>query len=200
VLTPPTGAANNDMRNTKIATRRGAVLVEALILVSTLVLGFLGLIYFRDLYLDQLRVLNLARASALAHSLAGCSANSPELWLDLDLGSYRSNTPLQDQLPAPGSARTRARPQTLAEARRARRLIQSSSAGTSDGEGLLNPVTTTDLSGNASVGNGDTQFQGESRALSYVSCSDGVKQHRYPDLVGKVGEELTSLFGSAFAP
>jgi Tfp pilus assembly protein PilX len=188
------------MRKKRATRQRGAVLVEALILISTLVTCFLGLIYFRDLYLDQLRVLRLARAAAIAHSLAACSANSPELWLDLDLGGYRSNTPLQDQLPAAGSARTRARPLNTAEAQRARRFIQSSSTGSSDGEGLLNPVTTTDLSGNASVGAGNTQFQGESRALSHVSCSDGVKQRRYADLVSKLSEEFTSLFGSAFGP
>jgi Tfp pilus assembly protein PilX len=184
----------------KVASQRGAVLVEALILVSTLVLCFMGLVYFRDLYLDQLRVLRLARASAIAHSLAACTANSPELWLDRDLGSYQSNTPVQDQLPAAGSARTRARPLNTAEARRARGFIQSSGAGSSDGDGLLNPVTTTDLSGSASVSGSHTQFQGESRALSYVSCSDGVKQHRYADLVNQLSQEFTSLFGSAFAP
>jgi Tfp pilus assembly protein PilX len=188
------------MRNEKAARQRGAVLVEALILVSTLVLCFMGLIYFRDLYLDQLRVLRLARASAIAHSLAACTANSPELWLDLDLGSYQSNTPLQDQLPAAGSARTRARPLNTAEARRAQGFIQSSGAGASDGEGLLNPVTTTHLSGSASVSGSNTRFQGESRALSYVSCSDGVKQHRYADLVRKLTQEFTPIFSSAFTP
>jgi len=178
--------------------RRGAALVEALILMSALVTGLLGLIYFRDLYITELRVLRLARASAVAHSMAACTANSPELWLDLDLQVYQSNTPLQDQMPASGSARSRARPTNAREAQRARRFVESSGAGTSSGEGLLNPVSTSDVSGAVSASGGDTAFEGKGRALSYVGCGDAVKQHRYPDLVSKLTEELTSLFGEAF--
>jgi len=177
---------------------RGAALVESLILTSALCLGLLGLVYFRELYTTQLRVQRLARASAIAHSMAACTANSPEQWLDLDLDVYQSNTPLQDQMPAAGSARTRARPQNPAEARRARRFVESSGTGTSSGEGLLNPVTTTDVSGAVSASGADSEFVGEGRGRSFVGCGDAVKQHRYPDLVSKMAEEFSALFGEAF--
>lgn len=182
------------------ARERGAALVESLILASALVVGLLALIYFRDLYVTQLRVLRLARASAIAHSMAACTANSPELWLDLDLDIYETNPPLGEQMPAAGSARSRARPVNPAEARRARRFVESSGAGTSSGEGLLNPVTTAAVSGGVSVSGGDAAFQGEGRALSFVGCGDAVKQERYPDLVGKLTEEFSALFGAAFGP
>jgi hypothetical protein len=188
------------MSDTHKTGERGAALVESLILSSALALGLLALIYFRDLYITQLRVMRLARASAIAHSMAACTANSPELWLDLDLDTYQSNTPLQDQMPATGSARSRARPVNSAQARRARRFVEQSGAGTSSGEGFLNPVTTTDVSGSVGASSVDTVFQGDGQALSFVGCGDAVKQERYPDLISKVAEEFTALFGEAFAP
>jgi hypothetical protein len=188
------------MLSNRKSRERGAALVESLILASTLVVGLLALIYFRDLYITQLRVQRLARASAVAHSMAACMANSPELWLDLDLDVYQSNTPLQEQMPAAGSARSRARPVNPAQARRARRFVESSGTGTSSGEGFLNPVTTTDVSGSVGASSADTVFQGDGQALSFVGCGDAVKQERYPDLVDKLTEELTALFGEAFAP
>lgn len=51
---------------------RGAVFVEALIVISSLVLFFIGIVYVGHLYAQQLHVLRATRAAGLAFATSGC--------------------------------------------------------------------------------------------------------------------------------
>ncbi|MBF5066787.1 hypothetical protein G6O45_26600, partial [Salmonella enterica subsp. enterica serovar Istanbul] len=55
--------------------RRGAVFVETIVVLSFFTLCFLGVVYFRELYLGKLHVQRLARASALSHAMRACAGD-----------------------------------------------------------------------------------------------------------------------------
>lgn len=178
--------------------QRGAAFVEAVLVISALTLALTGLVFFRDLYLTQLGVQRLARASVMAHSLAGCKGNAPRQWLGRDLGAYVSRTPREER--APTSSGNAAAPPRSRD--RATRLLGASSTASSDGQGVLNPITSADLSGSASV-TADTRgarranaavFSASPRARSYVSCGEEVKQGDYDELIVMIKDEAQSLF------
>jgi hypothetical protein len=179
------------------ASRRGAVFVEALIVSSALSLGFGALVYFRDLYLRQLSAQRLARGAALAHALAGCKSNAPERWIGRDLADYRSNTPRQTRQSARGGAAPNGR--VGGDGGRAARLFGSSGSATSDGEGLLNPITDADVSGLARLrgraAGGRALFEGQARSRSYVSCGEEPKDGDYDQLIPMIRDEASALFG-----
>lgn len=177
---------------------RAAVFVEALVVISALSLCFAALVYFRDLYVRQLSTLRLARGAALAHALAACKGNAPEQWLGRDLVDYRSHTPRQDRTPVRGGAGRGAG--VRGDGGRAARLFGGSGSATSDGEGLLNPITDADVSGQALLrgpgANGrGTLFQGQARSRSFVSCGEEVKDGDYDQLIPMIRDEAAALFG-----
>jgi hypothetical protein len=180
------------------ARRRGAALVESLIVISALTLGLSGLIYFRDLYLRQLSAMRLARGAALAHALAGCKDNSPASWIGRDLADYRASVAGADRQSARGSGSSK--PLAGGDGGRAARLFGGSGSATSDGEGLLNPISDADVSGTARVrgqraGRAATLFQGQARSRSYVSCGEEVKDGDFDQLLPVIRDEAAALFG-----
>ena len=60
------------------AGKRGAVMVEALIVISLLILGFMGLVFFRGYYEKTLQATRLARGSIIVYSMTGCTENTNE--------------------------------------------------------------------------------------------------------------------------
>lgn len=180
------------------ARARGAVFVESLVVISALSLCLTALVYFRDLYLRQLSAASLARSAALAHALGACKGNAPEQWLGRDLADYRSLSPRQEQKPVRGGAgRGRG---VRGDGGRAARLLAGSGSATSDGEGLLNPITDADVSGRALLqGQGASGrgvlFQGQARSRSFVSCGEEVKDGDYDQLVPMIRDEVAALFG-----
>jgi hypothetical protein len=178
------------------ARRRGAVFVESLIVISALALGLSGLVYFRDLYLRQLSAMRLARGAALAHALAGCKGNPPARWIGRDLADYRSSGAGADRQSARGSSS-----KTVAggDGGRAARLFGSSGSATSDGEGLLNPITDAEVSATARVrgqreGRAATLFEGQARSRSFVSCADEVRDGDFDQLLPVIRDEAAALF------
>lgn len=180
------------------ARSRGAVFVEALVVISALSLGLAALLYFRDLYLRQLSAARLARGAALAHALAACESNAPAEWLGRDLADYRSLSPRQErQLVRGGTSRGGG---VRGDGGRAARLLAGSGSATSDGEGLLNPITDADVSGRAVLrGQGATRggvlFQGQARSRSFVSCGEEVRDGDYDQVVPMIRDEAAALFG-----
>jgi hypothetical protein len=169
-----------------------------LIVISALTLGLSGLAYFRDLYLRQLSAMRLARAAALAHALAGCKDNAPASWLGRDLADYRASGAGADRQ----SARGGGSPKPLAggDGGRAARLFGGSGSATSDGEGLLNPITDADVSGTARLrgqrdGRTATLFQGQARSRSSVSCGEAVRDGDFDQLIPVIRDEAAALFG-----
>ncbi len=72
----------------------GAVFVESIVVISMFTLCFLGVVYFRELYLGKMRVQRLARASAMAHAMGACKGD-PGAGLEKDMpkGSIQSLEP-----------------------------------------------------------------------------------------------------------
>src|SRR3954464_5353524 len=85
---------------------RGAIFLEAIVVISALTLGVIALAYVRDLYVQQMSVARLTRAAVIAHSMAGCKTNQPREWLGRDLAEYTSEGSNQD----PQSARSKDAP------------------------------------------------------------------------------------------
>jgi hypothetical protein len=178
---------------------RGAVFVEAVIVIAALTLGLIALCYVRELYVTELGVSRLARASVIAHSMAGCKANLPQDWVGRDLANFSSKGPSQE----PASARGKdSAAKVNAADPRADNLVQKAGGTSSDGQGLLNPITNSEFSGtaraSASAGGGaraKSRFVGQLRAKSYVSCGDEVKDGDFDRVLGVMKDELSTLLG-----
>jgi hypothetical protein len=61
-------------------------MVEAICVISIFILFFLGMVYFRSMYQQKLRVSRLARAAAVGFALNGCKGD-PLALVNQDLGS-----------------------------------------------------------------------------------------------------------------
>jgi hypothetical protein len=173
---------------------RGAVFVEAVVVISALTLGLLALDYVRDLYLKKLGVSRLARAAVIAHSMAGCKSNQPADWLGRDLADYTTQGANADQQSARG---TDGGSISATSSPRAQGLMQRAGAGSSDGEGLLNPITDAELGGEARAGrrSSPAQFFGRVNARSFVSCGDEIKDGSFDRLLGVMKDEFSNLLG-----
>jgi hypothetical protein len=61
-------------------------MVEAICVISIFILFFLGMVYFRSLYQQKLRISRLARTAAVGYALNGCQGD-PLAMVSSDLGS-----------------------------------------------------------------------------------------------------------------
>jgi hypothetical protein len=178
---------------------RGAVFLEATVVISALTLGLIALAYVRDLYVRQLSVSRLARAAVIAHSMAGCKSNQTREWLAKDLADYTIEGANQDRQSAHGKDDGGAT--SGANSAKASNLVQRSGATSSDGKGLLNPITDAELAGRAKAtakdGNGRRRsvFSGRVRAKSFVSCGDEVKDGDFDRVLGVMKDEISTLLG-----
>ena len=179
--------------------QRGAVFIEAIVVISALTLGLLALVYIRDLYVKQLGVSRLARAAVIAHSMAGCKTNQPRDWLGRDTAGYTASAANRDQQSAAGK-NGGSTPSTSGG--RAGNLIQKAGGSSADGKGMLNPITDTQLAGQASasakaspLGRSQSAFSGRVRATSFVSCGDEVKDGDFDRIMGVMKDEIWNLIG-----
>jgi len=181
---------------------RGAIFVEAVVVISALTLSLIALAYVRDLYVKQLGVARLTRAAVIAHSMAGCKGNQPSDWLGKDIANYTSKGANQDQQSARGKDNGDGAP-TGAGSTRASNLLQRSGATSSDGKGMLNPITDTELGGEArasdkasgGLSRSQTVFSGKVRSKSYASCGDEVKDGDFDRIMGVMKDEISNLLG-----
>ena len=191
-----------ELRGLRPARRsaRGAVFLEAIVVISTLTLMLIALVYVRDLYVEQMAVSRLTRAAVIAHSMAGCKGNQARQWLAKDLAAYTAQGENQDSQSArgkddggtsgPGSAK-------------ANNLVQRSGATSSDGKGLLNPITDAEFGklvqatakGTTPTSRSRTVFSGRVRAKSFVSCGDEVKDGDFDRVLGVMKDEVSNLLG-----
>jgi hypothetical protein len=175
---------------------RGAMLVEALIVIACLTLGLVGVIYFRELYLSKLGVQQLARASVIAHSMVGCKGSEPRQWLGRDARPYTIANPGQSRQTAQDPKAPAEPGRTGGEGSRSTGLLGKAGGTTSDGKGMLNPITDVRMSGNAAASTGSgggTKFQGTLNSQSFVSCAEQVRQDDYGAIVGVIKEDLVGF-------
>jgi hypothetical protein len=168
------------------------VFVEAVMVISILTLGLMGLAFFRKLYVNELHVQRLSRAAALAHAMSGCDERETEGWIAGDLANFTALTPTQESQPALGN-------EPGAIPADAGGFLSNNGVTTQNGEGILNHITIADLSGSAAVssgpdatGNGKS-FQADLRAISYVSCGDEVEKRQYTGVLDMLESQLRGL-------
>lgn len=180
---------------------RGAMLVESLVVSSCFILGLLGLIYFKELYLKKLGTQRLSRAAVIAHSMVACKGNQPGQWLgrdtlDYDVGGANASNATAR---ASGATANYADNDTSGGSR-APRILSRVKGTTSDGQGVLNPMTDALLTGRASVSprgasqrKGSWHFEGQVASQSFVSCADEVKKGDYGEIIPMLKEEFRAL-------
>lgn len=166
-------------------------MVEALIVISLLILGFLGLAFFREYYLKTLVATRLARGSILVYSMTGCGDNNvPAQWIGRpDLANLTAATPDTASQPAADPSATDAR----ATASDTGGSVLSRIPGlNSDGSGVLNPMTNSDLTGrirartSTGISPQRTIFENQVRARSFVSCGDPVRNGEWGDVLSYI--------------
>ena len=171
---------------------RGAVLVEAVIVISTLTLGLMGLSFFRKLYVNELRVQRLARAAALAHAMSGCDEQETEHWIARDLSNFAAVAPTQETQPALGN-------ESAGIPADASSFLDQNGVTTQNGEGIVNRITIADLSGSAAISSApdatgnSARFEADLRAISYVSCGDTVEKRQYTSVLDMLESQLRGL-------
>jgi hypothetical protein len=183
-----------------IHRQRGAILVEAAITVTTLTLGLLGLAFFRDFYIDQIKVSRLARASALAHSMRGCDPDGQE-WLGRDLGTF-TNASAEPQNQTAAADPTLGSYAPAADAPPvAGQLLEQAPGTTRSGEGLLNPITTAGVGGEVQASARGSSaapgmaFQATVLSRSFVSCGDEVRRGDIEEVLDMTKDQLSNFIG-----
>jgi hypothetical protein len=174
-------------------SERGAALVEALIVISLLILGFAGTVFFRDFYVKTLLATRLARGSVLAYSMTGCGSNNePAQWIGrLDLASLTAARPNSARAPAAG----RNNGANARSTGKAGEVMSRVPGLSDDGGGIMNPTATSDLSGRVRVRTSDgalstprTFFDSPVHARSFVSCSDPVRNGDFGEVLDYIGD------------
>jgi hypothetical protein len=181
--------------------QRGAAMIEAVLVFSVFILVLIGMVYFRALYVKKLGAQRMARAAVIAHSMAGCKENPVRNWLSRDGNGYRivGSQPSRTSIPnQKGTAEPSAgsEPESLAP-----RLLGSlgrASNTTSDGKGILNPITDARVNGDVEVAPragvlDKGGFRGEVGSQSFLSCGDEVKTGDYGAIIDVIKDELATL-------
>jgi hypothetical protein len=171
-------------RSSSRRLQRGAIFVEAIIVVSTFILLFLGMVFFRDMYLKSLRVSRMARATVIAYSMKGCPTDrDPAEWAgdDLDPKAGKS-APGPTQTPVP-------KPNQLAiPSKRAQRVMGELPGAGSNGS-PMNPIADLGFSMEAHASTRKSKlgarkgFKRKMSSISFVSCGEGIKKDGFENVV-----------------
>jgi hypothetical protein len=176
-------------------------MVEALIVISFLIIGLFGLMYFKELYVKKFMVQRLARAALFAHSLTGCQGDNAAAWLGRDLGPFTAGggTPEAVSASDPDTPNSYANPGGGEKSQANGVVSPQGNLGkgtvTDDGKGILNQMVSMDLSGLARFGTDPARlrpgergsgFQGTVSSRSHISCAEKVTDEGFGDMFDKV--------------
>jgi hypothetical protein len=174
--------------------QRGAILVESIIVISFFTLCFLGVMYFRELYLAKMHVQRLARASAMAHAMSACKADA-KAGLENDLPRPLT----QSKAPGSGMPVDLDVPGGHDGEKLASKALET--VGDALGMGALDEVTVVTLTTTASA---TTQTDPSSpkqgfvsddvSSESFVSCMDPVSDKQFDGIIDHVTDVFTSIF------
>jgi len=167
----------------KRAKARGAIMVEAVVVITFCTMCFIALTYFRSLYVQKLQVQRLSRSSAMTHAMGACKAD-PRSGVRHDLGTRRFNEKSASgipfgAIPGGGSDKGSAGLQKVRE---------------KNGDTGLDKVTTITIVGDASGfskpsstnGGPMNGFQSEVSSTSFVVCGDPTPDDRYEGMVDQI--------------
>ena len=179
------------MKRNSRSARRGAVFVESIVVVAFFTLCFLGVVYFRELYVGKLRVQRFARASAMAHAMNACSGDlSAGLEADIGNGPAPSGSAHDDDNPKPP-------PDRGAQAQQSLDAFPETKKGTP-----LDTITAVTLktSAMATTKNDPTspgqEFKSDVTSASFVTCGDPVRNGGIEEIFPAIGDVFKSLFGN----
>jgi hypothetical protein len=173
------------------ARLRGAIFVEAVIIICTFTLLLMGAIFFRELYVKKIRTQTLARASAIAYSMSGCESNDPRQWLGKDLGNNNPSNKTDDERAVPKAGSSLG---ATGSDKASGILAGQKKVG--DGSTFLNPVNKVVLTKPIKVSKPNGLFKSDSvlsttvGARSHQSCGDVVRDGEFDEIVN----EVTSFF------
>jgi hypothetical protein len=178
---------------TRKTKRRGAVFVESLIVISMFTLGFIALVFLRDFYVKELAAMRLARAGVLSYAMTACDENrdnDPGTWIgQRDRGNFQLGSPGHERQNASDSNTSRS---VSGSDQQSSDILSEVGGTSSDGKGILNPITQADVSGNTRVqarqggavtSSRKTMFEATARSRSFASCSDRVRDGDFKDLL-----------------
>jgi hypothetical protein len=165
--------------------QRGAIMVEAVAVISFCTICFIALAYFRSMYVQKIQVQRLSRSSALTHAMGACRTD-PRSGVNRDLGKRRFNEKSASgipfgAIPSVGGDKGNAGLQKIRE---------------KNGDTGLDKVTTITITGDAS---GITKprpdgpehgFRSEVSSTSFMVCGDPTPDDRYEGMV----DQIASLF------
>ena len=157
---------------------RGAVFVEAIIIITSFVLFLMGMMFFRSVYQNKLLAMRAARGATLAHAMGGCKANAPQAWLQSDKPAGAGTQRGEDKRSEP----TTASPPAHASARR---VYDELPEVGQDGS-VLNPIDNVTLSTPVSVLSKNKGFRGNVASISHASCNNEVHNRQFTEVVDKV--------------
>ena len=155
-------------------------MVESIFVISVFILFFIGMVYFRSMYEQKLRVMRLARAAAVGYALGGCNGN-PLQSVTADLGSASDNGS-QNQLNPGGPTADAGADPTIGQ--NGGNPVGSALAA----QGMVgDPITVINMqapaAGTAQASPATTSmgFKANVSTLSYMSCGEA---HQKGDLAG----------------
>ena len=170
--------------------QRGAIFVESIIVVVFFTLCFLGVVFFRELYVKKMHVQRLARASAMGHAMNACKS-------DIKAGLEDDLTKDTDQPPSPEQAPGRPTPAGNQTGKTKEALDQF---GETTGGAPLDQVTKITLTSTASASDkknptspGQT-FESHVTGQSFVTCGDPVSDGDIGQVFSRIGAVFESFF------
>lgn len=179
--------ATSPRTGTRSATR-GAILVEAIVVIGFFITCFIGGVYFRALYVQKLHAQRLARSAAIAHAMGAC-ASGPRAAIERDIGARRFEGRTESGIPfdaipiIPALPHGENGPTALARARE------------KNGDSGLDRITVVRLEGDASAtargpDGREEGYRSTPSSTSYVVCADETPDDRYEGMV----EQIANLF------
>jgi hypothetical protein len=161
---------------------RGAVFVEAVIIITSFVLFLMGMMFFRRVYQNKLLAMRAARGATLAHAMGGCKANEPQAWLQRDKPAGAGTQRGENKAPQTTTA-------SPPDDAKAKQVYDSLPQAGQDGS-FLNPIDNVTLSKSVSVLSKNKGFRGDVASISHASCNDEVRNGDFDEVVDKI----TSVF------
>jgi hypothetical protein len=173
-----------DHRHTKGRSRqRGAIMVEACIVIASFVLVFLAMVFFRNMYLRKIQTMRLSRATMMAYSMQGCPDNqSATQWAGVDLDPKAGQNPGKDNstTAVPATEKT--------HSKRADEIMGTVPGAGSNGS-ALNPIGELGLTMKAAATTKSSLlgtrkgFKATMGSTSYVTCGEGIKDDSFKGII-----------------
>jgi hypothetical protein len=159
-------------------------MVEACIVISSFVLLFLSMAFFRNMYLRKIQTMRLARATIIAYSMEGCPDNqSPTEWASIDLDPKAGKN-----TPGATSSNVGVPPTEKSHSKRADDIMGTVPGAGSNGS-ALNPIAELGFTMRAAATTkngllGKRRGYGiDMSSTSYVTCSEGIRDDDFKSII-----------------